>query len=103
MDFWQTSFKVQLEARSGLLNIHQEDRPTKKKRLSPILEDEGRLDDALMNGDWVDFGGGGDEGMGQMDINEFPQSHRSDNANQFGNGSGHRQSSEVCLIYLTDM
>ena len=45
VDFWQANFKVQVEARSGLLVIHTgPDPPVKKrKKLSPIQEDEANM------------------------------------------------------------
>ncbi|RXW15504.1 hypothetical protein EST38_g10349 [Candolleomyces aberdarensis] len=64
IDFWQTNFKVQVEARSGLLVIHHEDeRPVKRrKRLSPIVEDDGPVEPEPQG----EFGGGFEPDMGMM-------------------------------------
>ena len=68
-DFWQTNFKVQVEAQSGLLVIHhEEERPVKRrKRLSPILEDDGPVEPEAQG---VEFGGGFEPDMGMMDFED---------------------------------
>jgi hypothetical protein len=64
IDFWETNFKVQVEARSGLLAIdHEEERPVKRrKRLSPILEDDAPIEPEPQG----EFGGGFEPDMGMM-------------------------------------
>lgn len=64
IDFWQTNFKVQVEARSGLLVIHhEEERPVKRrKRLSTILEDDVPAEPEAQG----EFGGGFEPDMGMM-------------------------------------
>ncbi|KAJ2920204.1 hypothetical protein MD484_g235, partial [Candolleomyces efflorescens] len=64
IDFWEANFKVQVEARSGLLAIHhEEERPAKRrKRLSPILEDDAPIEPEPE----AELGGGFEPDMGMM-------------------------------------
>ena len=67
VDFWQTNFKVQLEARSGELSIHLDNEPErpprKKKRLSTVAEEDEPLEEQERRGAFDEFGGGYDGGM----------------------------------------
>ncbi|TEB35062.1 hypothetical protein FA13DRAFT_1788657 [Coprinellus micaceus] len=84
VDFWQTNFKVQFEARSGELSIHLDDEPVhparKKKRLSTVAEEDEPLEEQEHRGAFDDFGGGFD-GL-------FEE------GNRFAQDNAHRGSSE---------
>ncbi|KDR84977.1 hypothetical protein GALMADRAFT_131737 [Galerina marginata CBS 339.88] len=66
INFWQENFKVQVEARSGILRIHQEEdhRPIKRRKITPIEQREenhehGYNDMVQPDAEWgVDWGAG---------------------------------------------
>ncbi|KAJ6604638.1 hypothetical protein DFH09DRAFT_316557 [Mycena vulgaris] len=96
VEFWQENFKVQVEARTGLLAIHPTDEPPTKRRkirelpnIDEVVEDfgndrreEGFFDNNDFNMNDVDFG----VGMGG-DLNDF-------NDGLGEQGPIHRRSSE---------
>ncbi|KAJ7492632.1 Rec8 like protein-domain-containing protein [Mycena latifolia] len=91
VEFWQENFKVQVEARTGLLVIHPSDEPPTKRRkirelpnINEVAQDFGNdmREEGLDNIDFNMFDG--DFGVGIGDFNDGPREQ----------GSIHQRSSE---------